>query len=422
MSQLEQRPNAIGQSAAPAQVLLVGPSAVRSSASYCLLALLRWANREVSTPPRAVVLASGPLQEQFRHAGARVLGEPFSAVHQVERVVGRLASLRAAGRIRRERQRAALLRPPRPSCVYASTVHAAGPVVRFLGGKVPIVVHAYETAAVLDELVASETMAKLVAATSRWVAASTQIEAALVERGVPAERIVRCAPFIDEPVSEPGAVARARASLGLRPGEVVVGGVGRSTWEDAPEVFLRVASVVRRRAPELAVRFVWVGAPADGPSRWILDHDVRRGGLGDVVTFVDGVDDVAPWLSVFDLLCLTSRLDPPPPAVIEAGALATPALAFQQGDLAELATEVADHRALRPITYLDVDAMAQAVIEAAGDREGRVIGGQRFRDIVQAGRLSTTAAPPLWNVLADAAGHREQWSGDTVGGDPSPRR
>ena len=112
--------------------------------------------------------------------------------------------------------------------------------------------------------------------------------------------------------------------LGVQPGEVIVGGIGHSDWRDAPDLFLRVAAMMRRRYPELPLRFVWVGAPDDGPTRWILEHDIRHAGLSDSVILIGNLTDGEAWLSTFDILCLTSRVDPPPPTGLQAGALGSP--------------------------------------------------------------------------------------------------
>jgi glycosyltransferase involved in cell wall biosynthesis len=188
-----------------------------------------------------------------------------------------------------------------------------------------------------------------------------------------------------------------------------IGGIGRSDWRDGPDLFLRAASIVSRRHPDLPVRFVWVGAPDDGPSRWILDHDVRCAGLADKVTFMGTQAEAEEWIGAFDVLCLTTRMDPPPPAALQAGAMAVPVVGFAQGGLRQMALDAGGPPAVHSVDYLDVEGMAEAVAALVADPDLRAEGGERIQHSILGHRLTVDGAPEVWDVLRTVltqGGHR----------------
>ena len=383
-------------------VLIVTPSAVRSTANRCTLALLGWSRTHVDHPPRMIALAGGELKREMRDAGVKVVEVPRSVLRTIERVLLRTGQDRAARGVRKVLHRYLFTRPPRPDLILAVSVQGAGPVLRHVQPDTRLVTYCYENGALLDQMVDDEMMSRLVKGTSTWIAASHDIARDLADRGVSPGDITTVRPFIDGPTPDRRAAAARRAGLGLAPGEVVVGGVGRSDWRDAPDLFLRAAAIITRRHPDLPVRFVWVGAPDDGPSRWILDHDVRCAGLADRVTFTGTPDEGDAWIESFDVLCLTSRLDPPPPSALIAGALGVPVVGFAQEGLQQMADEAGGAPAVHAVPYLDVEAMAEAVAALAADPAQRAAGGEAIQDSVVGGRLTVDGAPEIWDVVRTA--------------------
>jgi glycosyltransferase involved in cell wall biosynthesis len=387
-------------------ILLVAPSAERTDATLCLLAFLRWTRQSVARPPRTVLLSGGIMQPEFKAAGARVIDDPPSPLRTAERALRRRGQPKLAKAARLALHASVFRQPRRPRCIYASTVHGAGPALRNLGPGSRLVVHAFETGDVLDQMINEAMMARLRRGVSLWLAASEGVALGLEERGVDPERILLIAPFIDQPTANHERVAAARQSLGLGPDDIVVGGVGRSDWRDAPDIFLRLAAMTKRRWPELKVRFVWVGAPDDGPTRWILDHDIRQAGLDDYVTLTGDLSETETWLSTFDILALTSRVDPPPPAGLQAGALGVPMVAFDvrtHGSQAASPLLAESSNGSQLVPYLDVEAMASAVAHLLRDAEARRALGARFRDTVLQSHLTESRAQALWSALERTA-------------------
>lgn len=400
------------------RILLVGPDALPTGATLLLLALVRWTRRALPVPPRAVLLAPGPLQPAFRAAGARVLGVPRTPALFAEQVARRLGQPRVATAVRRARHAPVYRRPPQPRVVFATTVQAAGPSLRFLSRGTRLVTYAVEPGDVLDELVNPAMMGRLAAKTFLWLAASDDVAAGLVARGVPDDRVVVVSPFLDFVAPDPHAVREARARCGVDEGRVIVGGVGRSDWRDGPDAFLRMASVLRRRHPDLPVHFLWVGAPDDGPTRWILDHDVRHARLSDVTSFAGQVGEYDRWVGAFDVLAVTSRIDPAPPASLVAGAAGVATVAFStqpdsrsgapvgagEGSAPAIARPQLDELGVEVVPYLDVEAMAERIAELVADAAERAASGRRRRAIARAMGSVDERAATLWELLEICAG------------------
>jgi glycosyltransferase involved in cell wall biosynthesis len=203
-------------------------------------------------------------------------------------------------------------------------------------------------------------------------------------------------------------VAEARARLGIGDHELVVGAVGTADWRKGADLFLQVAARVRRVAPELAVRFLWVGRslPHDAVHHRV---DVAGLGLGGTVSFVGEVADPGTYLSLMDVFCLTSREDPYPLVCLEAATLGVPVVTFANGGMVELAAADGPEPLLGCVPYLDVEAMADAVVErlVRPDRGARE--GARLRAWVLDHHLSAVGARDIGVVLD---GLRAEWEAE----------
>ena len=124
--------------------------------------------------------------------------------------------------------------------------------------------------------------------------------------GVPVDR--------DTTRADPRSRERARLLLGLSPESVVVGAVGRWTYQKAPEDFAAAVRALGR-----PVEGVWIGG-RPGPSSELLSADVP-------VRWVEDREDVAQLLPAFDVFALPSRYEGLPLAVVEAMVCGVPVVA-----------------------------------------------------------------------------------------------
>ena len=121
------------------------------------------------------------------------------------------------------------------------------------------------------------------------------------------------------PARDPAARQRARRALGLPADAIVIGAVGRLTYQKAPEDFVEMLRRLRR--PGLAG--VWIG---DGE----LAGAVRRRAAADpaVRLILPGERaDVPDLLPAFDIFALPSRYEGLPTVIVEAMMCGVPVVA-----------------------------------------------------------------------------------------------
>jgi glycosyltransferase involved in cell wall biosynthesis len=149
------------------------------------------------------------------------------------------------------------------------------------------------------------------------------------DEGVAARRIVVVPNFVEPGAFEPPdpeAMAAARAALGVRPGESVIGIVARLARVKDHATLLRAFQVVRERHP--SVRLVLVG---DGPERSALEALAGELGVGTAVTFAGTRPHRPNPHHLFDVSVLSSLSEGFPNSVVEAMAAARPVVATRVG-------------------------------------------------------------------------------------------
>jgi glycosyltransferase involved in cell wall biosynthesis len=113
----------------------------------------------------------------------------------------------------------------------------------------------------------------------------------------------------------------ARQNCGLRADHVVVGWVGRLVENKAPDLLVRAAAVVMQTVPQL--RIVFIG---DGPESEDLKRLALALGIEDKMVLLGEVD-ARRFLSAFDVLAMTSRMEGMPYVILEAMAAGLPIVA-----------------------------------------------------------------------------------------------
>ncbi|MFH1537893.1 MAG: glycosyltransferase family 4 protein [bacterium] len=146
---------------------------------------------------------------------------------------------------------------------------------------------------------------------------------AVENRFVPPERAVCIPNGIDlssfDPEKTEGTLYE---SLGIPTDAPVVGTVGRLDESKDPETFVRAAALVLKEFD--GARFILIG---DGPFRGALEATARSLGVRDSVIFAGWRDDVPSLLKDMSVFVLSSLREGMPLTLIEAMAMAKPAVA-----------------------------------------------------------------------------------------------
>lgn len=164
--------------------------------------------------------------------------------------------------------------------------------------------------------------------------------------------------------------------LGIPPDAIIVGGCGNAEWRKGNDLFVSLARLVTNLAPATPIYFVWVGMPK-GTYRDDLWLDVQKAWLTERVHFLEPTPDVLEYMSQFSILALTSREDPYPLVVLEAGLCGVPVVCFNG---AGGSPELVERDAGVVVPYLHLDAMAQAIVQLANDPALTKQLGSRLRE------------------------------------------
>jgi 1,2-diacylglycerol 3-alpha-glucosyltransferase len=192
------------------------------------------------------------------------------------------------------------------------------------------------------------------------IAVSDSVRRALLDAGVPADKIVTIHTGVEVPESLPG---RARERFGLTEDAFVVGHLGAFTAEKGQDVAAAAALILRETLPR--ARMVLAG---EGPLKSRIPHDH--------VILPGFIADRAAFFAALDLFIMPSRSEAWGLAALEAMAHGVPVIASDIGGLAEIVD--ADSGWLVPPG--DSAALALAIVTAASDPDRLRATGLRARE------------------------------------------
>jgi glycosyltransferase involved in cell wall biosynthesis len=396
-------PTAGSPSTAP-RVLFVSHEASRTGAPVMFLHFLRWVRDHTDLEFEILLLAGGPLTDEFAAIAPLTHVEALGTGGRsyLEAGLARAGFPQVGDRMKISRSRQAVEHLRGFDAVYLNSTTSAM-ALRILPEVPPVVVsHVHELDAAFRYWFPENQRRAMLAHTTRYVACAEAVAANLIGGWrVPADRIATHHEFVVPPTPDPEGVARARAELGIPPEAAVVGGAGSVIWRKGPDLFLQVAATIRRRRPDLPVHFVWVGGTSE--EKVPTQLDAEKMGIADVVHFVGEVARPDDLYGTYDVFALTSREDPYPLVMLEAAALGVPLVSFANGGATEFAgpAAAAERRAL-VVPYLDVEAMADAVLDLVQDQGERRALGRRGQRHVLSTHTVEVAAPALYAELRAA--------------------
>lgn len=371
-------------------VLFITHSGDRVGPPMILLDLLRWISANTDVRFEVLLWSSGELASEFAelapvHDAGRL--EDWKLATVIEGLGG-APGRKVAGWLREARLRSWLLRIRRLQTVVVVCV---GPndYLRFLWPRRPrVITMTLELGLQLVHL--DDNGGRLRRETDRFVAGVPVIRDALIEFGVPPERIALAQEFVNTTPPPPVRVLD-RGELGIPDDAVVVGSAGVMEWRKAPELFVQVARSAHAKAPDLPLHFVWIGGDDQGYQARLAD-EVARAGLSGRVHFPGRQSNPWDWFRLFDLFLLTSREDSFPLVCLENASVGNPVLCFDTGGMVEF---VGADECGAVVPFPDVEAMAQRVVELAADdgerRRRGTLGSARVRE-----RYDVSVCAPLW--------------------------
>ncbi len=406
----------------PLRILLVTHESIRNGAPMVALQVMRWLRSERDDEIEVLALSDGPLIPDFAEIGPVHLVpllDPDEVIvawrDESEPDRSTIARFEAEELVRTEGLRPMASHLTGFDVLYLNSATSAR-ALRILPEVPPVVIsHIHELESSFNYWFPADDRELLFEHDPSFVVVSERVGRNLTENhGIERDRIVLSRNEFSQPdPPSPAAVRRVREQIGVTD-DVVIGAMGSAEWRKGPDLFVQMAAVVARRLPDVALRFIWVGRTDE----WFLRQyqtDVARLGLSDQFSFVGEQSEPAPWLGAMDVFCLTSREDPFPLVCLEAGSLGVPIVAFDNGGMTELAHEGGpDGPLIEIIDYLDVEAMANAVVARVTDGDLRRREGQRLQRWLEGNLFATGAVDRIADLIderVDAARARPR-SGD----------
>ena len=264
-----------------------------------------------------------------------------AAAHGVEVVVDPVLSpdLTPASDVRATRWLTELLRGRRPDVVHTHCAKggAIGRIAAHRAGADRIVhtyhgfpFHQFQSPLRRRAYVAAER--RLGRITDVALCTGTGVAVEAIRRGLIAPERVRTIGVTVDPAcrlraADPAARPRARAAFGVTDSELLVGAVGRLTYQKAPGDFVAALAALRR--PD--VTGVWIGG---GDLAGQVREQARSAGQRLVLT--GDRDDVPDLLPALDVFALPSRYEGLPTAAAEAMAAGIPVVATAVNAVSDL--------------------------------------------------------------------------------------
>ncbi len=384
-------------------MLAVSHEATRTGAPIVLLRLLQWLQTAGDVEIEVLLLKGGALEDDFAALGPVHRAYAYGDATVPEKVEKRLrrrylGAAAEASRLARLRRDVRDLRGF--DVVYCNSMSSA--VALRILPELPstVITHVHELDSAVAKWIDDDDRAAMLGLSDAFVVAADCVGRNLIDNhGVEPDRVHRCYEFVDPPTVDDAGVDAARARLELTDDELVVGAVGTADWRKGTDLFLQMAARVARTAPDLRVRFVWIGHQVE---HFEGGHaaDVAAADLDGRVTFTGEVPDPASYMRHFDVFCLTSREDPYPLVCLEAALLGVPIVTFANGGMVELGrADGDDDPLLAAVGYLDVEAMADEVVALLRDRERARRTGSRLRSWVADRHVTEVGAAELADVI-----------------------
>jgi glycosyltransferase involved in cell wall biosynthesis len=315
----------------------------------------------------------------------------------------------------------ALIRRYRPAVVHGhSSLGGAISRLSATGMQVPVVY----TPNGLSRASWALTVERYLRARTDWLIAVSEGERefAIDRRLIDPDRVTMIRNGIE--LAPPPALRPAlRQRLGVPDGALLVGCLGRLTWQKAPEVYVAACGLAASKVPE--AHFVLIGSG-------LRDDEVRTGlaaaQLGDRFHWLGGLPDAAAAFGELDLYVLPSRFEGGPYTPLEAMRAGTPVVLTDvagnrdtvEPGVSGLLVPIEDPGALaRAMVELLTDPGRRAAFAAAGTRRLRMLfdvsrmGKETARVYERVTEESRRPLSPLRRIAARPA---------VISATPAPRR
>ncbi len=341
-----------------------------------LLNLVRWLKTHKNVDVLMVAIDGGDLLDMFQGTGECLLWNiPLRQTNFAQKLFDRL--MRTNNRQRHQKNMLEKMKLFRPDVVYFNSVGSCSlvPLVMEDLNHTPSLLHLHELEAIIQYFNAGQSFEKAIPFIDRWIAASDLVSNNLVERHhIPVKKIDRVYEYIDVSQWE-----REPAATHLTEGKFIIGSAGGVHWRKGYEFFILLGRELKKRKVIGDMELWWAGR-VDEEHRTIIAEDLQKLDLLDHVKFIGISSEMELFYQQLDIFVVTSREDPYPVVALEAALFGMPILCWNRGTGTR---ELVEQGAGLTVDYLDIHAMADAVLELKDDPVKRKKMGEKARELAR---------------------------------------
>lgn len=382
------------------KILFVGHSAGHTGAPLILLRLCKWLKENSNLSFEIILKEDGKLRPLYEKiAPVLVYKQSLSETSLKSRGYRFLAQKsRAFNSYIRYRMKKYMRKkyPPSSYSLIFSNTLTNGEILSDLAHlKCPVICRVAELDFWINKS-GKENFERIKKHVTKFIAVSEAVKQNLVaNHNIANEKIEVIHGFIDPPEMQTNPQS-VRANLNIPQDAIIVGGSGAEIWRKGKDLFILLAIAVHAKAPDLPIHFVWVGGIDNAAELYQLQHDIKQSCLENSIHLVPEVTNPFDYFASFDIFAMMSREDPYPIVNLESASLGKPIICFANaGGSSELVEEDAGF----VVPYLDIDTMANRVIELAKDENLRKRTGERAAQKVRERHDISVAATKILKVI-----------------------
>ena len=312
------------------KVLFVGHDANRAGAQ---LVLLHWIRAEAArgNKPYLLLEKGGVLLKTYQKYAQVWVWEKSPS--SLAKWIKKLPLLKREQRINREPSGAemirllAQLRRQQFDLILGNTVASLGLMQRLQGLDVPFEAYIHELDFSLKMYASKGDTNFLATGCRRVYAVSAQVQQVLHDTyAVPLSRLSILPPIVELPTQVVHRGEAQRKAMGISMDAPVVFGCGLAEWRKGTDIFVRVAKQLIAQHADL--HMVWVGV-GNEPFSNELKAEKALWDTENRLHLLPVQADPKPYFDMADLFFLSSREDPFPLVMLEAGYAETPIVGFK---------------------------------------------------------------------------------------------
>ncbi|MES2795370.1 MAG: glycosyltransferase family 4 protein [Bacteroidota bacterium] len=188
---------------------------------------------------------------------------------------------------------------------------------------------------------------------------------------------------------------KVKEGLNISDKAIIVGGCGLIEWRKGVDIFINTALQVLKTTTK-DVHFIWVGISKKSVEYTHLKYDLDRMGIQNKVHLIESSVDIIEYTACFDLFFMSSREDPYPLVMIEAGLNKIPMVCFDKsGGAVDFVGE--EQELIAP--YLDTQKASTILLDLIEDKGKREEKGKIFYEKAWAHDISVRGPQILDKIL-----------------------